>query len=433
MLTKADLDTIDIHSLDLYEQRGYPWAEWELLRREAPVHWYDRPGIEPFWAVTRYEDVHAVGRDARTFINSGRRLRLHSVEHEERMWASKARRDRLYGWDPDEPLDMVFMDQPRHTAFRLLTARAFTPGRCRAMAAALDDLSRRFVAEFQESLHAAAGQPVDLVRTLSYKLPLAAICDMMGVPVDDYHDIHRWTDSVFDTDSLEWAQPGEDLPTMRRRLRTEYFEYYERLIAAKRARPGDDVASDLCNGEVDGARLTQQQLHGYLNLLILAGNETTRNATTKGIVTLLEHRDQLELLCGDPARWTEPAVEEILRWTSPVLQFARTAAHDTEIRGVPIRAGDTVGIWYPSANRDADAFVDPERFDITRQPNYHLAFGHGPHFCLGANLARWELRSLFAELARTGVLRELEPAGPAQITKDLHVSVIKHQPVRLCA
>jgi cytochrome P450 len=430
VLSRADLDTIDIHSLDLYEQRGYPWAEWELLRREAPVHWYDRPGIEPFWAVTRYEDVHAVGRDARTFINSGRRLRLHSIEHEERMWASKARRDRLYGWDPDEPLDMVFMDQPRHTAFRLLTARAFTPGRCRAMAASLERLSRRFVAEFEQALQDGAGQPVDLVRGLSYKLPLAAICDLMGVPVDDYHDIHRWTDSVFDTESLEWAQPGEDLGAMRRRLRTEYFDYYERLIAAKRANPGEDVASELCNGDIDGVGLTQQQLHGYLNLLILAGNETTRNATTKGIVTLLEHPEQLQRLCEDPDRWTDPAVEEILRWTSPVLQFARTAACDTELRGVRIRAGDTVGVWYPSANRDADAFAEPDRFDITREPNYHLAFGHGPHFCLGANLARWELRALFGELARRGTLRRLEPAGPAQITKDLHVSVIKRQPVR---
>jgi cholest-4-en-3-one 26-monooxygenase len=433
VLTKHDLDTIDIHSLELYEQRGYPWAEWELLRREAPVYWYDRPGIEPFWAVTRYEDVHAVGRDARTFINSGRRLRLHSIEHEERMWASKARRDELYGWDPDEPLDVVFMDQPRHTAFRMLTARAFTPNRCRAMAASLDGLARRFVAEFAEALDAAGDEPVDLVRALSFKLPLAAICELMGVPVDDYLDIHRWTDSVFDTESTEWALPGEPLRDMRRRLRTEYIDYYEALIADRRANPRDDVASELVNGEVDGRRLSQQQLHGYLNLLILAGNETTRNATTKGIMTLCEHPDQLELLCAEPARWTEPAVEEILRWTSPVLQFARTAARDTELRGVPIKAGDTVGIWYPSANRDAEAFAEPERFDITREPNYHLAFGHGPHFCLGANLARWELRALFGELARTGILRRLEPAGPATITKDLHVSVIKHQPVRAVA
>lgn len=431
MLSTADLDTIDIHSLDLYETRGYPWQEWQLLRREAPVFWYDRPGIEPFWAVTKYADVHAVGCNPKTFINGGQRLRLHSAEHEQRMWASKARRDDLYGWDPGEPLDMVFMDRPLHTAFRLLTARAFTPARCRAMAASLAGLAARFVQEFDQSMDAAQGEPVDLVRALSYKLPLAAICDLMGVPTDDYRDIHRWTDSVFDTDSLEWALPGEDLRAMRRRLRVEYFDYYNQLIAAKRASPDDDVASDLCNGEVDGVRLTQQQLHGYLNLLILAGNETTRNATTKGVLTLMERPDQLELLCQDPARWTDSAVEEILRWTSPVLQFARTAAHDTELGGMQIRAGDTVGIWYPSANRDEDAFEDPERFDITREPNYHLAFGHGPHFCLGANLARWELRALFGELARRGTLRRLQPAGPAEITKDLHVSVIKRQLVRV--
>ena len=430
VLSAADLDTIDIHSLDLYASRGYPWAEWELLRREAPVYWYDRPGIEPFWAVTRYADVHAIGCDAATFINSGRRLRLHSIEHEERMWASKARRDQLYGWDPAEPLDLVFMDQPRHTAFRLLTARAFTPARCRRMAASLAGLAARFVDEFEQSLDRAQGEPIDLVRALSFKLPLAAICDLMGVPTDDYLDIWRWTDSVFDTESMEWALPGEDRGSMRRRLRTEYFEYYEQLIAAKRAQPADDVASHLINGEVDGQRLTQQQLHGYLNLLILAGNETTRNATTKGIVTLIENTEQLDLLCSDPQRWTDPAVEEILRWTSPVLQFARTAAHDTVLNGMSIRAGEVVGVWYPSANRDPDAFEGPDRFDITREPNYHLAFGHGPHFCLGANLARWELRAMVSELARRGVLRRLEVVGPPEITKDLHVSVVKRQLVR---
>jgi cholest-4-en-3-one 26-monooxygenase len=427
MLGKADLDSIDIHTLDLYATRGYPWAEWELLRREAPVYWYDRPGIEPFWAVTRYADVQAIGRDAATFVNSGRRLRLHSIEHEERMWASKGHRDRLYGWDPDEPLDLVFMDQPRHTAFRLLTARAFTPARCRAMAASLAGLAARFVGEFEAALERADGEPVDLVRELSLKLPLAAICDLMGLPTDDYLDVWRWTDSVFETESSEWALPGEARRAMRRRLRVEYFDYYEGLIAAKRARPSDDVISHLVNGEVDGRGLTQQQLHGYLNLLVLAGNETTRNATTRGILALLDHPGELERLCDDPDRWTEPAVEEILRWTSPVIQFARTAVRDTEIRGLPIRAGEVVGIWYPSANRDPAAFDRPDHFDITREPNYHLAFGHGPHFCLGANLARWELRALIGELARRGTLRQLEAVGPSVITKDLHVSVVKRQ------
>jgi cholest-4-en-3-one 26-monooxygenase len=429
-LSRADLDSIDIHSLDRYATDGYPWAEWALLRREAPVYWYDRPGIEPFWALTCYAEVHAVGRDARDFVNGGRRLRLHDIAHEDAMWASKARRDELHGWDPDEPLDMVFMDQPRHTAFRMLTARAFTPARCRSMEASLAGLSRRFADEFETTLDASGGTPVDLVRELSLKLPLAAICDLMGLPTDDYLHIWRWTDSVFDTTSTEWALPGETRRDMRRRLRTEYFEYYERLIDEKLVSPDDGVASHLVNGEIDGERLTRQQLHGYLNLLILAGNETTRNATTRGILTLLEHPEQVELLQSDPARWTQPAVEEILRWTSPVLQFARTAMVDTELRGMTIRAGDTVGLWYPSANRDEAAFEEPDRFDITRDPNYHLAFGHGPHFCLGANLARWELRALFAELARRRLLDRIEAVGPPEITKDLHVSVVKRQLVR---
>ncbi|MFN0091632.1 MAG: cytochrome P450 [Acidimicrobiales bacterium] len=422
-LTRADLDSIDIHSLSRYVERGYPWEEWDLLRREAPVYWYDRPGIEPFWAITRYRDVHAVGRDGRSFINGGPRLRLASTNHDRRMWEVKAKRDELYGWDPSEPFDMVYMDAPRHTAFRLLVARSFTPAQCRRMAASLDAAAAEIVDEFEARL--AAGEPLDLVETLSVKLPLATICELMGVPTEDWADIHRWTDALVQPHSMEWAQPGEDRAEMRRRLRVEFFDYLESLIARKRAEPGDDVASLLVNGEVDGAALTQQQLHGYLFLLIAAGNETTRNATTKGIMALKEHPDQLARLEADPGRWSEPAVEEILRWTSPVLQFARTAVRDVTVCDVAIKAGDTVGIWYPSANRDDAMFERPYEFDITREPNYHLAFGHGVHFCLGANLARWELRAMFRELARRATLRRFELAGPPVWAPDLHVSMVK--------
>lgn len=423
------LGSVDIHSIDRYLANGYPWSDWDLLRAEAPVYWYERDGIEPFWAITRYDDVKAAGADDGTFINGGPRLRLASAAHDARMWEVKAKRDARYGWDLDEPIDFVFLDDPRHTELRILTARAFTPSRCRTMAAGLAGLATRFVDSFETTL-AQTGR-ADLVDDLAVGLPLATICEMMGLPVDDWTDIHRWTDSTFDTPSMAWAEPGETRADMRRRLRVEFFEYLEELIARKRVEPGDDLTSLLVAAEISTGPLTQQQLHGYLTLLIAAGNETTRNAISRGIVALLEHPAELARLRSDPERYVETAVEEIVRWTSPVIQFARTATRDVTIGGQLIRAGDTVGLWYPSANRDERQFADPYRFDVGRTPNYHVGYGHGPHFCLGANLARWELRAMFAELARRDVLDRLVLSGEAEWMTDLHVGGLSSQPVRL--
>lgn len=422
-LGRADLDTIDIHSVERYETRGYPWAEWDLLRREAPCYFYERDGIEPFWAITRYQDVQEVGRDARRFINGGPRLRLASIEHDRKLWAAKAKRESLYGWDPAEPIDMVYMDDPQHGDFRKILARSFTPARCRHLAGRLNELAERFVDEFEAAL--AGGRPVDLVTELSVKLPLATICELLGVPTDDYLDVLRWSDSAFDTESMEWAQPGETRQQMRKRLRVEFFDYLDELITHKRAHPGDDLATLLVQAPLHGGGLNQQQLHGYLDLLIGGGNETTRNATSRGVLALLDNPEQIARLEAEPQRLLEPAVEEILRWSSPVMQFARTATEDVELHGQVIREGDTVGIWYPSANRDERVFDEPYRLDVGRDPNYHLAFGHGVHFCLGANLARWELRSLFGALARRGVLGRLAVAEQPVEQTDLHVGAIK--------
>lgn len=184
----------------------------------------------------------------------------------------------------------------------------------------------------------------------------------------------------------------------------------------------------LVHATINGEPLTQQQLHGYLMLLIGAGNETTRNSITGGVKALLEHPDQARLLASDVDAHIETAVEEIMRWVSPVIQFARTATEDFELSGTMIRAGDTVGLWYPSANRDEAVFEDPYRFDVTRNPNYHLAFGHGGHFCLGANLARWEMRSVFRELAPH--LEHLELVGGPRRLPHLHVGAVHSQMVQ---
>jgi len=422
------LDNLDIHSLDDYETIGYPWAEWDLLRETAPVFWYERDDIAPFWAITRHADVKAIGSDAKRFVNGGGRLRLKSLDIDARYAAARRAKVDLYGWDPDEPDDLVFFDAPRHTDFRLLTARYFTPAQCRRMEGELAANARRLTTEFQARLE--AGETVDLVHDYAVALPLMTIGALLGLDPDDWADIHRWTDALFDVDSMRFAQPGEDRRAMRKRLHGEFHHYVATLIETKRREPTDDLATVVVNAEVDGVALTEQQLHGYLKLLIAAGNETTRNALSRGMLALVDHPDQVQLLRGDPEAMVPTAVEEIVRWTTPVIQFARTAVEDVELHGKTIRAGQHVGLWYGAANRDPRVFDRPHELDISRDPNDHLGFGHGAHFCLGANLAKWELRAALGALAETDILERLErDAEPVWLT-DLHVGAYKQALVR---
>lgn len=424
------LATVDIHSLDRYVANGYPWADWDLLRAEAPVYWYERDGFPPFWAVTRYADVHTVSSNPEVFSNAGPILRLDTTEGLDRFARFRKRQADRYGWDPDEPMDLVFKDRPEHLDLRLLTMRRFTPAAMRRLETNLDRLAREFVGAFVAK--ASNGEPIDIVSELAVAVPLATICDLLGLPSSDWARLSAMTDQLMIGElAEEHAMPGESLADVRRRLGAELHDYLEDLIADRRTRGpdgGDDLATLLVHATIDGVPLTQQQLHGYLLLLITAGNETTRNSIAGGVSALLKHRDQAEMLADDPETHVESAVEEIMRWVSPVIQFGRTALRDFELNGQLIRAGDTVGVWYPSANRDEEMFPDPYRFDITRSPNYHLAFGHGVHFCLGANLARWEMRSVFRELAPH--LANLELVGEPRRLPHLHVGAIHSQYVR---
>jgi len=427
----GSVDDVDIHSLDRYVDLGYPWAEWDLLRREAPIYRYERDGFPPFWAVTRYADIHTVGSHPEVFSNAGPILRLDTAHGLERFRFFRRRQAERYDWDPDEPMDMVFKDRPEHLDLRMLTMRRFTPAAMRRLEQDLDDLSKRFVGEFIDRAR-SSDEPIDLVSNLSIAVPLATICGLLGLPVDDWSRICEMTDQLLIGElAAEHALEGESLSDARRRLGLEFFAYLEHIIEDRRARGpegGDDLATLLVHATINDQPLTQQQLHGYLALLIGGGNETTRNSITGGVRALLSHPDQAALLASDVDTHVDTAVEEILRWVSPVIQFARTAVEDFDLAGTTIRAGDTVGLWYPSANRDEAMFADPYRFDVTRDPNYHLAFGHGVHFCLGANLARWEMRSVFRELAP--YLPHLELVGEPRRLPHLHVGAVHSQMVR---
>ncbi len=430
-MSELSLDTIDIHTKDLYVTRGYPWQEWDLLRREAPIYWYEREGIAPFWAVTRHADVLAISKHAEVFVNS-QRLRLDSVEDDERQVGSRLQRATERGWDPDEPPDFIFMDDPRHRKFRLLAAKRFTPAALRKLDGHFSDLSRKFADEFSAELTRTSdtGETCDFVRGFAQKLPLAAIGEMMGLPAGDWMRLKKLTNVMIGAPEPDFYRPGETRNQALQRASDEMTEYMVRLVDEHQERgPGaGDLSSLIVHSTIDGEPLTVQQLQGFLFVLLAAGNETTQNAISGGVHALLENPDQRELLCSDPSL-VESAAEEILRWTSPVLQFARTAVEDFELSGTTIRAGEDVGMWYPSANRDEAVFDEPYRFDITRKPNDHLAFGgYGAHFCLGANLARWELRAALRALIP--ILPRMASAGPPGRVRNLHVAAIHALPVR---
>jgi cholest-4-en-3-one 26-monooxygenase len=431
MDAEISLETLDITDPELYcGERGYPWREWDLLRREAPVYWYERPGFEPFWAITRHADVLEISRRSDVFVNS-RRLRLASIEDDRRFESNLRRRNQRMGWDLSEPMDLVFMDDPKHRRLRLITASAFTPAALRRMEGELIALAREFARELEAELE--RGGPFDFVEAFAVKLPLATIGRMMDLPPGDWMHLKVLTNVLLGAHEPGYYQPGETRNRARDRASREMLEYMLAWMSRRRAdgSRGDDLTGVLLRATLDREPLTDQQLVGYLTLLLGAGNETTRNAISGGVQALLEHPDQRDKLCAQP-ELVASAAEEILRWTSPVVQFARTAVRDHELRGVRIRAGQDIGMFYPSANRDEDAFAEPYRFDVARRPNNHLAFGgYGAHFCLGANLARWELRAALHALLP--VLPRLALAGRETRIPFLHVPAIQHLPVQHAA
>ena len=431
---KLTLDTVDITDADRYRDHGYPWAEWDLLRREAPVYWYQRPGFEPFWAITKHADIRFISAHPELFSNA-QMLRLNTAHKLGSAAKARGEQMNMTGGNPDDPPDFIYMDPPEHRQHRSLVARQFTPRVMKMLEDHFVGMAENYVSDFADKVVAdfverGSEAAVDLVHELSAKLPVAAICDMGGVPEEDWDKIFEWTEVLVGADDPEFRLPGESPGQATRRISTEWFHYNNALIEQRqREGLGDDLLSDLLRAEIDGRKLSPAEIHGYFVLLLAAGNETTRNSISGGVKALLDHPEQAQMLVDD-ASLVPSAVEEMLRWTSIVIQFQRTAVQDVELRGKQIRKGESVVLWYPSANRDEDIFEDPYRFDITREDNDHFAFGgYGEHFCLGANLARWEMRSIFHALRP--VLPQLElAADPEHVIGFLHVGGIKRQLIR---
>lgn len=426
------LDTIDIHHPQRYAEHGFPWQEWDLLRRDAPVFYYERDDIEPFWAVTGYEDVMTVSGNPDVFINGGPRLRL-ALKHETEMLRGGSDAfGSSRGWDPDEPPDFVFMDDPRHRRFRKASSWAFTQGCMRSMATHFDQLAENFALEFIGKLErrTSDSEVIDFVHGFAAMLPLAAVGEIIGLPDGDWRQILEWSEAIVGEVPASQIRPGETVGDAAERSMEKFRVYLENLVHEHRGPHGgpSDFINRLVTAEVEGKPMTDQQLIGYLFLLIGAGNDTTRNATAGGAAALLENPDQCALLCENP-ELLPGAIDEILRWTSPVISFLRTVTREFNLSGTTLQPGDTVCVFYPSANRDETKFSDPYRFDIQRTPNDYLTFGYGAHFCLGTNLARAELRAMMKALLP--ILPRLEVLPGATRVANTHVSGYATLPMRL--
>jgi cholest-4-en-3-one 26-monooxygenase len=395
---------VQIHDVDLVDKRtflaGPPHDYFDFLRREHPVAWVDHDESDGsgFWVLTGWDDVMAVERDPETFSSHEGGVLIEPVE-------------------AGTQLMLINQDPPRHTRLRLLVSRMFSPRHIRS----IQDRVRSAAKDIVDRV-APKGE-VDFVTEVAADLPLIVIAELLGVPQEDRYKVFEWSNRMVGADDPEYG--GGSNPHA---VASDLYSYAQSLAEERMADPGDDIVTLLLTGEVDGEKLDVLEFNLFFLLLAVAGNETTRNLISGGVLALLEHRDQREQLLRAPDV-LPAAVEEMLRYVSPVNYFRRTATHDTEIRGVPIRGGDKVTLWYPAANRDPDQFPEPHTFDVDREPNEHVAFGgRGPHFCLGANLARYEITCMFEELGR--ILPDMELAGPVERLQMNLINGIKHMPVK---
>jgi cytochrome P450 len=400
-------DPLELVDPARYARDGYPHAVWTRLRAEAPVAHCAPPGYEPFWAITRHADIVHVATQPRRFSSAqGITLRRANA--------------------PAVPMpDMVvLLDPPRHGLMRLVVMRSFT---ARAVRGRQEDIERIAVRILDAAAPAGTAGELDFVERIAAPFPLAVIAWSLGVPPEDWELLYRWTNEVIGREDAEYRRPGERPGQTLMRARGELHAYFERLIAERRGGLRDDLVSELIRGQVDGKPLTAEQLLAYCELLVEAGNETTRNAISGGLLAFCEHPGEWDRLRSRPELLSD-AVEEILRWVSPISHFTRVATEDCVVGGATIRAGEQVALYFASANRDEDVFGDPFAFRVDRHPNPHLAFGFGEHFCMGAQLARLELETMFRHLLAR--LTWFEPSGPVERLSSAVNGSIKHLPLR---
>jgi cholest-4-en-3-one 26-monooxygenase len=399
------LPDIDLTDPELYAHR-VPTEEFAELRRAAPVWWNAQPtgadgfGDSGFWAVTRHADVIEVSKNDKVF-SSWENTAIVRFEDGTTRDAIEVQR-----------VIMLNIDPPHHTDMRRIVSRGFTPHAISALRDALTARARRIV---MTALDEGTG---DFVADVACELPLQAIAELMGVPQEDRSKLFRWTNQMIGYDDPEFAEAGS-------MAAIELMAYAMEMAENRKACPRDDIVTKLVNAQLDGDGLTSDEFGFYVVMLAVAGNETTRNAITHGMIAFMEHPDQWELF---KATRTETMPDEVIRWATPVTVFQRTATQDTELGGVQIKQGQRVGLFYRSANFDETVFDHPEKFDIARSPNPHLSFGGmGVHYCLGASLAKLEIELIFNAIA--DVLPGIHAAGTPERLRSGWLNGIKKCPV----
>jgi cytochrome P450 len=386
------------------------YAACARLRRECPVAYVDVKGHVPFWALTRHDDIMAVERAPAVWINAPRPALGGPSSNTEK---------------PVEPVDMpvrtlVQMDAPDHTTYRKISVDWFKQANIARLSDRAAELAKRSVDHMAD-----LGGECDFFTDVAMNYPLYIILALLGLPEEDFPRMLELTQEMFGKDDPELAAETDGDPLIANLL--EFFEYFQGLIEDRRAHPRDDLASVIANAEVDGEPIGVLEAVGYYVIIATAGHDTTSAAISGGLAALLAHPDQLRRLLDDPAL-VPTAVEEMFRYVTPVKQFMRTATSEQVVGGVTIPEGDSVLMSFPSANRDEAVFHEPDAFDVTRDPNRHIAFGFGAHYCLGTHLARLETRAFYNELIPR--LERAELAGEAEFMQTLFVGGPKHVPIR---
>jgi cholest-4-en-3-one 26-monooxygenase len=388
-----------------YGRYGYPHASWAYLRRYAPVSWHEPPGMRPFWAITRYADLLEISRDAKRF-KIAPRMAVFPEEH--------------LPTDNYPYRHLLRMDPPEHGKYRRVISGWFTPKVLEARREAIGKIIDEAIDKIADRTE------VDFVESIAATVPLAVIAEMFGLPREDWDMMFRLSNIILGAADPEY-QDGATVTEATEKATQAIFDYFRGISDLRRKQPRDDLVSVIANAKIDGEPMPEWELLSYFVLLIVAGNETTRNVTSGGLLALIENRDELERLRRDPALLPR-AIEEILRYVSPVVQFCRTPIEDVELSGKKVRAGENLCLFYPSANYDEEVFEDPFSFRIDREPKEHFAFGIGVHYCLGVVLARMELREVFQRLlARVG---HVEVSGSVERVASSFVGGIKRMPIR---
>jgi cytochrome P450 len=388
-------------------------AAFAALRRETPISFHKEfepppelplPRGPGYWALTRHADILVASRDSEVFCSS----RGTNIPDLPEAFTE------FFG-------SMINMDDPRHGRLRRIVSRGFTP---RALGRLEDDVQRRARQTIDRVIDKGS---CDFVTEIAAPLPLEIICDMMGIPESQTRFVFERTNVILGLGDPEYVPPGSNLMVAALTAGKALADLMNELAAERRKRPKDDLTSALLAAELEGESLSQQELASFFVLLVVAGNETTRNAISHGMKALTDFPDERRKWAADFEGVAPTAIEEIVRWATPVIHFRRTATCDTELGGQKLRAGEKVVLWYNSGNRDEAVFPDPYRFDVTRAPNEHVGFGGpGPHHCLGANLARREMRVILREIFTR--LPDLEITGPPEMLRSNFIHGIKRMP-----